>query len=156
MRVLIVDDDPGMPGAVRRAWQQGDNGASELVLCSSPDEALAQLAAGYFDIMFTDYRMPGMCGDKLVAKALALAGRADMVCVLMSGLDAKTASRIASQQPGIFMFLNKPWSMAEFADTKRQVLIEVALRRAAAAQARMMAAAEQVEPAPQGDGADAQ
>ncbi len=67
-RVLIVDDDPMVGGALRRTLRDHD-----VVSLLSGKEALDQLRAGErFDVIISDLMMPEMTGIQLHAEVLAL------------------------------------------------------------------------------------
>lgn len=56
-RILIVDDEPFVRNALCRALK-----GYELVTAANGQEALAQLAAGAFDLILCDLMMPGVSG----------------------------------------------------------------------------------------------
>ena len=59
--LLVVDDDPSVCQAVEMILKL-DGHLVETV--SSGSEALSVFAPGKFDLIFTDYFMPSMTGDK--------------------------------------------------------------------------------------------
>jgi DNA-binding response OmpR family regulator len=61
--VLIVDDDRGL----QRLWSRvlAKEGFA-VTVASSANEAVEQLKQNTFDVIFTDYWMPGMSGRDLV------------------------------------------------------------------------------------------
>ena len=61
-RILIVDDEPLVCESLRLALGI-DGHVSEVVY--SAEEALAQFGLGKFDVVFIDFKMPGMKGDQL-------------------------------------------------------------------------------------------
>jgi CheY-like chemotaxis protein len=83
MRVMIVDDDPGMRQVLSRLLlSSGFDGVEEV---GDGDEALARLAIVKVDLIITDCIMPRMDG---VAMVTALRGRGDQTPVIMlSGQD---------------------------------------------------------------------
>ncbi len=66
LRVLVVDDEDDTGAAVAQLVT-GIGARTRQV--RSADEALALLAAGTFDVLLTDVRMPGTRGDRLAREA---------------------------------------------------------------------------------------
>ena len=67
-RVLIVDDDLAVLGALRRALDRDH----DVVACGDPREAATLIESGeHFDVVFCDLMMPSLNGDALHARALA-------------------------------------------------------------------------------------
>ena len=64
-RILVVDDEAMVCESVRLLLAY--DGHQVETACSGPD-ALAKLETAIFDLVFTDYSMPGMKGDELAAK----------------------------------------------------------------------------------------
>ena len=79
-RILLVDDNSfGL--SARRAILEELGYA--VVAKSCPRQALECFCAGKFDLVITDYRMPGMDGAELIA--LLRKERADLPVVMISG-----------------------------------------------------------------------
>jgi HD-like signal output (HDOD) protein/ActR/RegA family two-component response regulator len=102
-RILFVDDDPNVLTGLRnvlrtkrREW--------EMVFAIGPEEALANLADGPFDVVVSDMRMPGMDGATLLTKVKELQPWA--VRMILSG-----QTELESAMKSVFvahMFLSKP------------------------------------------------
>ena len=67
--ILVVDDDPAMVKALRRLLRAAGHTGETAV---SGGEALIQIKKERFDLVITDYQMPGMNGDELAAAIKAL------------------------------------------------------------------------------------
>lgn len=80
-RILIVEDDAFCREAMERLLQ---NSGYETRSCSCGKEALARLAEEVFDILITDFRMPGMDGLELISQARKM-GPA-MAVILVTGI----------------------------------------------------------------------
>ena len=63
-RILVVDDEPLVRYTVHMLLEDDGYIVDEA---ESGDEALALFEPGKFDMVFTDYCMPGMKGDQLAA-----------------------------------------------------------------------------------------
>jgi CheY-like chemotaxis protein len=101
-RILIVEDDAFCREAMERLLQ--DSGY-ETQSCSCGKEALARLTEEGFDILVTDFQMPGMHGLDLISKAREIVP--NLVMVLMSGLPQQTISQQLKEM-GVDGFLSKP------------------------------------------------
>jgi len=63
-RILVVDDEPYVCDALKMLLTLDGH---EVVTANAGAEALALFNQGRFDLMITDYSMPGMKGDELAA-----------------------------------------------------------------------------------------
>jgi HD-like signal output (HDOD) protein len=102
-RILFVDDDAnvltGLRNVLRTKRREWD-----MVFAIGPDEALANLAKGSFDVVVSDMRMPRMDGATLLAKVKELQPWA--VRMILSG-----QTELESAMKSVFvahMFLSKP------------------------------------------------
>lgn len=66
MRLLIVDDEPAIRGAIRRLANPESLGFTTVDEAGNGEEALVKLGANLYDVMITDMRMPGMDGIGLL------------------------------------------------------------------------------------------
>lgn len=111
IRLLIVDDEPAVLSALRRALRRLFGGELEVVTCGDATLALAQLRDSRFDIVLSDLRMPEVDGLAFLNLASAIAP--GVVRLVLSGsADFATAQR-AINEAGVFRYLTKPWSDAE-------------------------------------------
>ena len=63
LRVLVVDDEPLVLETVMAILEDG----FEVEACSSSTEAFKRLLHNDYDVLCTDYQMPGMSGLELVS-----------------------------------------------------------------------------------------
>jgi HD-like signal output (HDOD) protein len=102
-RVLFVDDDPNVLTGLRNVLRTKRH-EWDMVFAIGPDEALAKVAEGPFDVVVSDMRMPRMDGATLLAKIKQLQPRA--VRMILSG-----QTELESVMKSVFiahMFLSKP------------------------------------------------
>jgi CheY-like chemotaxis protein len=105
-KILVVDDEPMIGSVARRLLTRR---GYDVTVTQGADEALALLEAsdGAFDLVITDWWMPGMCGRELVAR---LQSRWPWIPVMvMSG----SVDRAAALGEGDELFLSKPFSTEE-------------------------------------------
>lgn len=105
---LFVDDEISILQSIKRTlWNSG----FEIILCTSPIEALNILKSKSVQVIVTDYRMPEMTGAEFLNNAQMLCpGSVRMV------LSAYADSRVIGElieEGHIFKFLLKPWDNAE-------------------------------------------
>jgi two-component system response regulator FlrC len=116
IKVLIVDDDPGMREGMALSLKRAG------FICDqarSGEDALNMTRPGAFDAVVTDFRMTGMDGLQLTARLKALDPSLPVLLVTAFGsLDtAKEAMRL-----GAFDYLSKPFSPSELVTAVKKSL----------------------------------
>lgn len=114
-RVLVVDDEP----SVRKAYQM------MLKHLGHPNEtaadaatALALLDSGPFDLLITDYLMPDMKGDELIAEIKRRQPAQRIIMVTAFGEYIMASGKSA----GADFVLNKPFRIEEMRAAIAQVM----------------------------------
>jgi CheY-like chemotaxis protein len=102
--ILVVDDEPSVRQSVRMLLEQDGYIVDEA---KSGVEALAMLEADKFDMIFTDYIMPQMRGDKLAAAIKHFAP--DQPVVMITAFPEKLQSSLGS----VDSLICKPFDAAE-------------------------------------------
>ena len=69
LRVLCVDDEPGLAALVAAYLERDDGIDCEAVAETDPDAALARIEREAFDCVVSDYDMPGRTGVELLSAA---------------------------------------------------------------------------------------
>ena len=106
--VLIVDDEPKIFHAVRRALHRE---SYELIYAPGGDEALTVLDEGAVDVIIADENMPGMQGNALLARCRTQ--WPDVVRMMLTG-DARLETVMSAVNKGeIYRFFTKPCNEAE-------------------------------------------
>jgi CheY-like chemotaxis protein len=65
VKILVVDDEATLRNAMQQLLEHAGH---SVVAADSGEAALALLAQGPFDVVMTDFSMPGMKGDELIAR----------------------------------------------------------------------------------------
>ena len=81
MRVLVVDDDPGVGSSVAAALRR-DGHKADVV--ADGEEALVRLGSGLYDSVVLDVMMPGVDGLEVCRR---LRARGDLTPILMTARD---------------------------------------------------------------------
>ena len=118
VQILVVDDEPAIRESyklllqhVGHAVEMADGGAA----------ALALLAQRKFDVVITDFSMPGMQGDELVAR---IRQRLPAQRIIMATAFAHEF-RVFGQTDGhVDALLLKPFSFKDLCEAIQQVLIQ--------------------------------
>ncbi len=107
MRMLIVDDEPVI---LELLCQILETEGHEVVTCEEATAALQEVRDGHFDVVFTDWRMPGMGGEEfydiLRQEKPELRGRV----VFITGDTLDTEVVRAAERDGNCL-LNKPFTI---------------------------------------------
>jgi response regulator RpfG family c-di-GMP phosphodiesterase len=104
-RVLLVDDEPNILSALRRALRPC---GFEVHTADGGEAGLAFLESNEIDAVISDMRMPGMSGAEFLAQVRV--HRPQVVRILLTGY-ADVSSAMAAVNGGeIFRYLCKPWS----------------------------------------------
>jgi two-component system, response regulator FlrC len=116
LRVLVVDDDPGMRDGMAMSLKRAGFVCEQA---RSGEDALRMTRPGAFDAVVTDLRMTGMDGLQLTARLKALDPTLPVVLVTAFGsLDtAREAMRL-----GAFDYLSKPFSPEELVGAVRKAI----------------------------------
>ena len=116
LRVMVVDDDPGMREGMAMSLKRAGFVTEQA---RSGEDALRMTRPGAFDAVVTDLRMTGMDGLQLTARLKALDTSLPVLLVTAFGsLDtAREAMRL-----GAFDYLSKPFSPDELVQAVRKAI----------------------------------
>ncbi len=116
--VLIVDDHPGVRGALRAIIESRGYFCDEV-----PDgaAALSRLETGRFDLVITDYQMPVMNGLQLLESLSARRGCLAQPIIFHTASPDESLARRALDA-GAYRVLAKPSSPTEVLSTVEQAM----------------------------------
>ena len=124
--VLIVDDDEAILKALRRVLTLtpcpvgGEVRRLKVDIFSSPEDALEQAQQTAYDLVISDYRMPGMSGVQFLKAFREI--QPDAARLILSGYADLDGLIGAINEAGIIRFLSKPWNDYELVSSIGQAL----------------------------------
>lgn len=125
-RVLLVDDDVNVLKALRRVLSLSPCMAGskrfklQVETYDSPHAALAAAHEHAFDLVLSDYRMPGMDGTEFLSAFRTIQPHAARL--ILSGYADLNGLIKAINEVGIQRFIAKPWNDYELVSAVAQVL----------------------------------
>jgi two-component system probable response regulator PhcQ len=102
-RVMLVDDDPTTLATVAAILRGEDY---EVVEFSDSLKAADACESKGFDVLITDYKMPGLDGLSLVRRARLV--RPDSIRMMLTGVGDYDVARNAINQGEVYRFMTKP------------------------------------------------
>ncbi len=117
-RILIVDDETAVLSVLKRSLERL---GGEYVVSTATDgqSALAQLNLDLFDLVVSDYRMPGMDGLQLLQAVRSLQPKAQTILMTAYGNDRVEAE---TRRLNTYRYLVKPIEIDDFRQVVRAAL----------------------------------
>ena len=112
LRILVVDDEPSVANTIKTLLQYYGH---EVEATNSSKAALCMFESGRFDLVFTDFAMPGMNGHQLAA---AIKADAPDQPVVMITAHAGTLL----QSPDVDFVVSKPFRLEHLREAIAKVL----------------------------------
>lgn len=120
-RLMLVDDEPNVLHALQRLLRRHFlEQRYRIEPFDDPVAALARASEAAFDVVISDYRMPGMDGIALL-KAIKTA-QPDATRLILSATADRSVLISAINEAEILRFVGKPWDDAEIVEAVRQAL----------------------------------
>ena len=125
MRVLVVDDEPGIREGCRRALTpQG----FEVEMAENGPSGLHKLQEGVFDILLLDAMMPGMSGLEMLHHVRQL--YPELICIMITGY-ATVELAVQAMRDGAHDFIAKPFTSGLLLEVMNRELDHQRLKREA-------------------------
>ncbi|HNX60774.1 MAG TPA: response regulator [Spirochaetota bacterium] len=107
-RIIIVDDDPNLISGLRRSLFEKSSDW-DIYYTETAQDAIKQLSAGTYDLIITDYKMPGMNGLELLSHV-----KEKFPAVKRILLTGQSESEVfETSQDIVHVYLSKPLPTAE-------------------------------------------
>ena len=117
-RILVVDDEPFVCDAVKMMLAFDGH---DVVTTNDAKEALGVFEQDKFDLVITDYAMPGMKGDELAA---AIKAKAPQQPVVMITAYAEMLQSSGKKLAGVDFLISKPKQKKHQHKTKTTNLVD--------------------------------
>ncbi|HSW29153.1 MAG TPA: hybrid sensor histidine kinase/response regulator [Longimicrobiales bacterium] len=136
LKVLVVDDEPGMRSGAVRALQgfvvdlpevEGEVDFA-LSAAGTGEEALEQIHAEAPDILLLDFRLPGISGLEVLEEVAA--EYPDVLTIMITAY-ATLETAVTATKKGSYDFLAKPFTPAELKNVIRKAAARIVLARRA-------------------------
>jgi DNA-binding NtrC family response regulator len=115
-RILILDDEEAVLRALRRALRSAfSSGSVQVEAFVEPEAALLRAGEQDFDVVVSDFRMPGLTGADVLEVVKGL--QPDAVRIMLSASTEHSDIVAAVNRAGVFRYLAKPWQGRELVAT---------------------------------------
>ena len=114
-KILVVDDEPSVCETVKMLLEFDGH---TVVMADDAERALGLFDDGQFDVVVTDYTMPGMKGDEL---AVALKARVPGLPVIMVTAHAEMFKSRPDALAGVDCLVSKPFQLADLRNAIKKV-----------------------------------
>ena len=112
LRILVVDDEPSVGNTVKMLLRYDGH---DVETANSSEEAIGMFESGRFDLVFTDFTMPGMNGNQLAAAIKA--GAPDQPIVMIT---AHAGTLLPS--PDVDFVVSKPFRLEHLREAIAKVM----------------------------------
>jgi DNA-binding NtrC family response regulator len=121
-RILSLDDEPAVLSALRRmlraAFAQDD---VVIEVFDEPEAAVLRAGEQDFDVVISDYRMPGLNGADVLQLVKGL--QPDAIRIVVSATTEILDIADAVNRAEVFRYLAKPWQQEEIVATVREAFV---------------------------------
>jgi len=141
--ILVVDDDPGVLMLLRATLSSTKH---KIVCCPSPQDAVRELSRTRFDLILTDYMMPGMTGLQLLE--LSRTSSPDATRFLLTATATLDVALQAMREGRLERLIRKPWGTGALLHSIEEAAYELEVRRALEGGSSQTAAVSEAVAAP--------
>jgi DNA-binding NtrC family response regulator len=113
--LLLLDDETAVLSALQRALRQAYPGGLTIETFTDPEQALLRCAEHTFDVVVSDYRMPGLTGADFFQMAKGI--QPDAVRIVLSASTDSAEIMGAINRGEVFRYLSKPWQTEDLRAT---------------------------------------
>lgn len=120
-RILILDDEAAVLSALRRTLRSAfPQAVMEIETFDEPEAALLRIGEQDFDVVISDYRMPGLNGAEVLRLVRGL--QPEAIRIILSATTEFNDIMAAVNRAEVFRYLAKPWQREELVATIREAL----------------------------------
>jgi len=101
--ILLVDDESNVLRAISRLLRDYN-----ITALTNAEEALSVAEKTAFDLVISDFRMPGMDGVTFLTKFMSI--QPDSIRMILTGYADLESAQTAINVAGVYRFINKPWN----------------------------------------------
>ena len=116
LKILLIEDDPGTGAAVEKVLASE---GFEVELVRRGDEGFQRALADRFDLVITDFKLPGLSGLQLIEQ---LRQSAPKLPIIMMTAHGSTETAIEASRLGAYEYLTKPFEADELLDLVTKAL----------------------------------
>ena len=124
-KILVVDDEEMVTSSLRNLFRLRTD--YQPLTFTSPVEALASVSTHNYDLVITDYLMPGMDGITFLSRFKEVQPQA--VRILLTGYADKESAIRAINEIGLYQYVEKPWDNDALLMVVKNALEKAALLR---------------------------
>ena len=136
LRVMVVDDEPGMRLSVQRVLgsfrfhvpESGGDVDFRVEQAETGETALELIAASPPDILLLDHKLPGISGIEVLERLPK--GRGDILTIMITAY-ASIETAVRATKQGSYDFLPKPFTPGELKEVVKKAALRVVLARQA-------------------------
>ena len=114
-KILIVDDEQDVLDALLETLRRAKEFKSDIEMAKEGAGALASLEKHEFDLVISDYKMPGMNGIELLTAVKKKYPRT--IRILITGFSDVNVAKEAINKAQVHHYIEKPWESAELRAT---------------------------------------
>lgn len=124
-RIMLVDDERNVLYSLERLLASSE---CEVECFTDPEQALVRAHTATFDLIISDYRMPGMDGVELLRRLKAM--QPDAMRIILSAYGDRQDILDAINEAEIYRYISKPWEALDLKQTidsalmHRETLVE--------------------------------
>jgi len=118
VQILVVDDEPIVRQSITMLLEHDGH---EVWQADSGEAALSEMAKRRFDLVITDFSMPGMQGDQLVTRIRQMIPTQPIIMITAFVEDYKVFGEASGRVDAL---LDKPFTFQELREAIKRVLIQ--------------------------------
>lgn len=117
-RILIVEDEEKVAFFLKESLSDPEN-RYQVVNASSAEEALTAIGCHGFDLVISDFRLPGRNGLELISELQSSHPHTHTMLITAYGSDELEA---AAYRHNVARYLTKPFHLDEFVEAVQEIL----------------------------------